>query len=169
MPADSAIRASDADRERALAILRDAYAAGRLTLAEFDERSSAALSGRTWGDLRELTSDLPAGTGPGDGRAGLAPSWSAPSGPGPASTGPRPRPGGGPQPGPAEPATRLAPVVPVALIWLAVVLTAHLPGAMIPIIFLLMVGLGSTARHRGDQGSGCRCSHGHHPGRGGPG
>ena len=53
------IRASDADREAVVGALTDAYTAGRLTLEEFDERSTAAYTGKTWGELRELTSDLP--------------------------------------------------------------------------------------------------------------
>jgi hypothetical protein len=42
-----------------VATLRDAYADGRLTLEEFQERTAAAYGGRTWGDLRGLTTDLP--------------------------------------------------------------------------------------------------------------
>jgi Domain of unknown function (DUF1707) len=53
------IRASREDREAVVAVLRDAYVAGRLTLDEFDERTSAAYAGRTWGELRGLTADLP--------------------------------------------------------------------------------------------------------------
>jgi Domain of unknown function (DUF1707) len=53
------IRASDMDREAVVAVLRDAYTAGRLTLDEFDERTSAAYAGKTWGELRALTADLP--------------------------------------------------------------------------------------------------------------
>jgi hypothetical protein len=53
------MRASDVDREAVVAALRDAYTAGRLTLAEFDERTTAAYAGKTWGDLRALTTDLP--------------------------------------------------------------------------------------------------------------
>ena len=60
MPTDDAIRASDADREHAVGLLRDGYACGRLTLAEFDERTTAAFASRTWGELRKLTRDLPA-------------------------------------------------------------------------------------------------------------
>ena len=60
MPTDDAIRASDADREHAVGVLRDGYACGRLTLAEFDERTTAAFASRTWGELRKLTRDLPA-------------------------------------------------------------------------------------------------------------
>jgi hypothetical protein len=42
-----------------VATLRDAYTAGRLTLEEFDERTSAAYASKTWGELRKLTEDLP--------------------------------------------------------------------------------------------------------------
>lgn len=59
MATDDPIRASDADREAVVATLREAYTAGRLTLDEFDERVTAAYAGRTWGDLRPLTVDLP--------------------------------------------------------------------------------------------------------------
>ena len=58
MPSDH-IRASDHDRDAVVATLRDAYTDGRLTLEEFQERTAAAYDGRTWGDLRELTTDLP--------------------------------------------------------------------------------------------------------------
>jgi hypothetical protein len=59
MASDHTIRASDVDREVVVATLRDAYTAGRLTLEEFDERTSAAYSSKTWGELRKLTEDLP--------------------------------------------------------------------------------------------------------------
>jgi len=58
-----ALRASDADRERAIALLRDHAAEGRLTLEEFIERMSAAYLARTNDELEELVRDLPsAGT-----------------------------------------------------------------------------------------------------------
>jgi DNA-binding PadR family transcriptional regulator len=57
-PADQ-IWASDADRERVVASLRDHFAEGRLTRAELDERLTVALSGPTAGDLRRLMADLP--------------------------------------------------------------------------------------------------------------
>jgi DNA-binding PadR family transcriptional regulator len=57
-PADQ-VRASDADRERAVASLRDHFAEGRLTRAELDERLTTALSAQTAGDLRRLMADLP--------------------------------------------------------------------------------------------------------------
>ncbi|HZR49171.1 MAG TPA: DUF1707 domain-containing protein [Streptosporangiaceae bacterium] len=56
---DRNIRASDLDREGVVTILRDAHAEGRLTLEEFDERTTAAYAARTWGDLADLTVDLP--------------------------------------------------------------------------------------------------------------
>lgn len=59
MAADDLIRASDNDRDVVVAVLREAYTAGRLTLDEFDERMTAAYASRTWGDLRMLTADLP--------------------------------------------------------------------------------------------------------------
>jgi hypothetical protein len=53
------IRASDADRERITARLRDHFAEGRLTREELDERVTAALNAKTLGDLRGLMTDLP--------------------------------------------------------------------------------------------------------------
>ena len=52
------MRASDADRDRVLDLLREAAADGRLTAVEFDERMEAALSSRTFGELAVLTADL---------------------------------------------------------------------------------------------------------------
>ena len=57
------VRASDADRDRVLDLLRDAAGDGRLTAAEFDERMEAALSSRTLGELAVLTADLVPGPG----------------------------------------------------------------------------------------------------------
>jgi hypothetical protein len=56
---DDQIRVSDADRERVTARLRDHYAEGRLTDSELDERVTAALNAKTFGDLRQLMVDLP--------------------------------------------------------------------------------------------------------------
>lgn len=54
------LRCSDADREKVVNELREHYAAGRLTLEEFDERSDVAYQAKTFGALAGLTSDLPA-------------------------------------------------------------------------------------------------------------
>ena len=56
------LRASDADRDRAVMQLREHTAAGRLTLEEFSERSEKALAARTTTELEELARDLPAST-----------------------------------------------------------------------------------------------------------
>jgi len=57
---DRSIRASDADRERVVASLRDHYAAGRLNGDEFNERLDKAYAATTLGDLADLQTDLPA-------------------------------------------------------------------------------------------------------------
>ena len=54
-----ALRASDSDRERTIALLRDHAAVGRLTLEEFTDRMSAAYLARTNDDLEQLALDLP--------------------------------------------------------------------------------------------------------------
>ncbi len=56
---DDHIRISDADRERVAARLREHFAEGRLSSEELDERISAALSAKTFGDLRRPMADLP--------------------------------------------------------------------------------------------------------------
>lgn len=53
-----ALRAGDADRERAASIVQAAFAEGRLELAEFDERIAAVYAGRTVPELEVLTADL---------------------------------------------------------------------------------------------------------------
>ena len=57
---DQPIRASDQERESVVDVLRDAFTDGRLTFDEFEERTAAAYASKTWAQLRELTSDLPA-------------------------------------------------------------------------------------------------------------
>src|SRR3954471_6880898 len=58
-----ATRAGDADRERALVVLRDATVSGHLTLDEFSERIERAELARTQGELEAVTADLPARSG----------------------------------------------------------------------------------------------------------
>jgi DNA-binding PadR family transcriptional regulator len=58
-PPAGQIWATDGDRERVVASLRDHFAEGRLTRAELDERLTVALSARMAGDLRRLMADLP--------------------------------------------------------------------------------------------------------------
>jgi hypothetical protein len=56
---ERAARASDADRDRAVAKLREHAIAGRLTVEDLDERSGKALSARTLDELDALLADLP--------------------------------------------------------------------------------------------------------------
>ncbi|MBO0713163.1 MAG: DUF1707 and DUF4190 domain-containing protein [Acidimicrobiales bacterium] len=56
----SHLRASDADRERAVDLLRAAFVEGRLDNEEYDERVAQAYASRTYGDLTRLIADLPA-------------------------------------------------------------------------------------------------------------
>ena len=55
------LRASHADRDRVVELLRIAAGDGRLTAEELDERLEAALTARTQRELTVLTADLPAG------------------------------------------------------------------------------------------------------------
>ena len=52
------LRASDADRDRTLALLADAVSDGRLTMDEHADRVQRACTARTLGELAELTADL---------------------------------------------------------------------------------------------------------------
>ncbi len=55
------MRASTADRERAIDVLKAAFAEGRLTQDECEQRAGQAFSARTYAELATLTADLPAG------------------------------------------------------------------------------------------------------------
>jgi hypothetical protein len=59
------MRAASADRDRAIDVLRAGFAEGRLTKAEYTERVGAAQAAQTYGELAELTMDLPTGPVPG--------------------------------------------------------------------------------------------------------
>jgi DUF1707 SHOCT-like domain len=56
---DPRMRASDADRDRVSALLREHMAAGRLTMDEFQDRLDAVYAAKTHGQLDEIMSDLP--------------------------------------------------------------------------------------------------------------
>jgi hypothetical protein len=71
-PAAPEVRASDADRERVTVALQQAFAEGRLTMPELEERLTAAYAGRTDGELAAVLHDLspsPARSGVGAGAA----------------------------------------------------------------------------------------------------
>jgi uncharacterized membrane protein len=57
----SRLRASDSDRDRAVDVLKSAFAEGRLTKDEYDDRLNGIYASRTYGELGVLTSDLPVG------------------------------------------------------------------------------------------------------------
>jgi hypothetical protein len=56
------LRASRADRERVIELLKVAFVQDRLTQDELDTRVGLALASRTYADLAELTADIPAGS-----------------------------------------------------------------------------------------------------------
>jgi hypothetical protein len=146
MASDDPIRASDADREVVVASLREAYAAGRLDLDEFDERTSAAYASKTWGDLRKLTADLPSqpilgGDVPGRlFRSALSPDATLPSHPSRASL---------PTPSPRRRGTPIPFLIPL-VVW--IVLAMHnASGSGGAVIVALLVGtvvLMSAVRRR---------------------
>lgn len=58
------LAASDADRDRVITLLTTAQAEGRLSVAERDQRITAARTAETFDDLVPLTRDLVSPTGP---------------------------------------------------------------------------------------------------------
>jgi hypothetical protein len=57
--ASGGLRVSDADRDRAVSELSEAFQAGRITADEFEQRSAQALRARTGKQLTALVADLP--------------------------------------------------------------------------------------------------------------
>jgi hypothetical protein len=71
-PADrSVMRVSDADREQAAEVLREAAGQGRISMDELDERLEFAYAAKTYADLATVTHDLPQ-TGPAPGAVSAA-------------------------------------------------------------------------------------------------
>ena len=59
-PADRGrMRVSDADREQAAEVLREAAGQGRISMDELDERLERAYAAKTYADLAPITHDLP--------------------------------------------------------------------------------------------------------------
>jgi hypothetical protein len=54
------LRAADADRTAVAEILGRHMSAGRLTMDEYDERLARAYAAKTYGELDQITADLPA-------------------------------------------------------------------------------------------------------------
>ena len=57
----SRLRASDADREQVITVLKSAFMQGRLTRDELYLRATQVFASRTYADLDALTADIPAG------------------------------------------------------------------------------------------------------------
>ena len=55
------LRASHADREQVIAVLKAAFVQGRLTKDELDARAGQTFAARTYADLAAVTADLPRG------------------------------------------------------------------------------------------------------------
>lgn len=73
---DRRIRASDAEREAVVSVLREAMSEGRLTLGEGEERIAAAYAVTYRDELPAFTTDLPAQDPPPAGpRRGQRPPW----------------------------------------------------------------------------------------------
>jgi uncharacterized membrane protein len=56
----ASLRASDADREQLVDVLKGAFAEGRLSQDEYTERMERAYTAKTYGELALLSTDLPA-------------------------------------------------------------------------------------------------------------
>lgn len=141
MVSDGGMRASDSDREKVVQILGAAYTEGRLGLDEFDDRTTAAYSAKTWGELRELTSDLPAGT------SLEAQHTAAP----PAEPTPALPPGARPNHG-----MIFVPFVPVAIVLLILAVSSHAALLFVPmliILFALRAARRGPGSGRGPRGS----------------
>jgi len=174
------IRASDRDRDAVVATLRDAFSEGRLTLEEFQDRTTATYAARTWGDLKELTTDLPvqpslgADLPPEARPAGLpdavpgtrlAPEGhplAPPGSPAPGTLYPGRQQPGQPQPGGALPPAQqgrghpFGPVLPIVGMWVVFALATRATGGAIFffVAIVLLAALSSIGRRppRGPSG-----------------
>ncbi len=73
------LRAADADRAAVATVLGRHMSAGRLTVDEYDERLARTYAAKTYGELDEITADLPST----DVTPRPAPATPAPASPGP--------------------------------------------------------------------------------------
>lgn len=129
---DDGIRASDADRERVAATLREEMAVGRLTMEEFEERLARTYAAKTWAQLRELTTDLPVDI-TFDGEVGKPAAAAAPV----------PGPMGGP---PARGFPWFAPFLLIPLVGMGLAVAHGAFGALIPMAIIIWVVFGSVGR-----------------------
>jgi hypothetical protein len=121
-------RVGDADRNRTADLLKEAHAAGYLTLEEADERLGTALAARTRGELDRLVADLP-------------PEWRASQEGGQRPAGPRQRPALPPE------AAWLVPLVMVITgVILLAVLTRGLWFFPWPLLWIFFFAFGRRGR-----------------------
>lgn len=93
------MRASDADRERAVNVIKAAMAEGRITWDEHGARVQRVMNARTYGELESIVQDLPSGINPGAAQPmPPLPGTHGPLGPGQALTPMQPMPGWQPAP-----------------------------------------------------------------------
>jgi len=116
------VRVGDAERDQAVAMLSDHFVAGRLTQAEFEDRSEQATRARYADDLAPLFDDLP---GPGELQLAQGP-WSPQSARSRRRTGPPP------------PFMMLMPFLMIGLVVTAVTLTA--PWLLWGLFWIALVG-----------------------------
>jgi len=142
-PGHGHLRASHADRERAIDVLKAAFAEGRLDQDEYTDRVGLAQVSRTYADLGALVADLPVGP-----FGTLAPAPSPAAGPLPPPPVPLP-----PPPVPAPPArltlpprTSMTPLVIAALIAGIMVPTIAIP--VLAIVACVTMARNGPARER---------------------
>jgi hypothetical protein len=135
-PGHGHLRASHADRERAIDVLKAAFAEGRLNQEEYTDRVGLAHASRTYDDLGALVADLPVGP-----FGTLAPA------PGPLAPAPAPVPAPVP---PARlrlpPRTSMTPLVIAALIAGIMVPTIAIP--VLAVVACVTLARSGPARER---------------------
>lgn len=145
-----AMRASTADRERAVDVLKAAFAEGRLDQGEYADRVGLVYSSRTYAELASLTADLPVGplgTMPLLGQPGLGqPGFGQPG----VTYVPVPVPV---QPMPVAPTSRPTNGMAIAafVFGLGTFVTA---GITAPIALILSIAAAIRIRQTGEQGTG---------------
>lgn len=149
LPGHAGLRASDADREVVRAIVNEAYAAGRLSRAEHDERVTGVLTAVLLADLEAAVADLV----PAAGRAVTEPLLPAAK--------PAPEPAPGPVQGPTDWLSALAEVLVPGLICTGIWWMSGLPdddrgffwpGVVVAATVLHVLGGLLVGRHRTSAG-----------------
>jgi hypothetical protein len=120
-PGHGHLRASHADRERAIDVLKAAFAEGRLDQDEYTDRVGLAHASRTYDDLGALVADLPVG----------------PFG----TLAPAPAPAAGPLPPPPVPAPPARLRLPPRSSMTPLVIAALIAGIMVPTIAIPVLAI----------------------------